>query len=446
MELNGNGKVHLNGNGNGNGHGLSNGAVEKRKTSGLTVTSEDTRPGGLRVRLIGKDVDRVAEVKASLATITEPKIETLDAVAGSFVSSQTYREPADVVMVMLNTEDESALTHLEHYGRTEPRPALFALLQEQSPTLMKLALRAGADELLFMPLNGGDTTRALLKVSESRRRIEKRSGGVVCSIASLAGGSGVTTIAMNLALALRYELNRRVALVDLDFQAAMLNVAMNVDSEHSILAVSSQDRALDSIRLEAAMAKHPSGVYVLGAPKHVEDSELVPEGAVESVLSVLRQMFDFVVVDCGDSVNEHVVAAWERSDHLFYALEQSIGSARCAWRFLELFKRLRIAGIQPQFVLSKYQPAYPITVEQVSQTLARPMFCKIPRDEKAMERVELMGKDLWQVAPSAAITKSFQDLAKRMAEQPKEIDREPNGSVVSRLVSAIVSRARGANE
>ena len=78
----------------------------------------------------------------------------------------------DVTMVVFNGNDELSLSYLNAQAGQQPRPALFALLHDRSPDLMKRVLRAGADELLFLPLDPGDATRALLKISETRRREE----------------------------------------------------------------------------------------------------------------------------------------------------------------------------------------------------------------------------------------------------------------------------------
>ena len=47
---------------------------------------------------------------------------------------------------------------------------LLAVLAARSAGLMKRALRSGADEILFLPLDPGEATRALLKISEARCR------------------------------------------------------------------------------------------------------------------------------------------------------------------------------------------------------------------------------------------------------------------------------------
>ena len=70
-----------------------------------------------------------------------------------------------------------------------------------------------------------------------------------------------------------------------------------------------------------------------------------PDATVGATLDLMRQLFDFVIVDCGTHIDANTVAAWERSSHLFYVLDQSIGAARCAWRFVELVGRLGLQGV-----------------------------------------------------------------------------------------------------
>jgi len=348
----------------------------------------------------------------------------------------------DVTMVVFNGNDELSLSYLNTRAGQEPRPALFALLHDRSPDLMKRVLRAGADELLFLPLDPGDATRALLKISETRRREEVHvGGGTIVSLVSLIGGTGVTSLAANLALALRYAFDKRVAVVDLDLQTGGLSVFLNLEPERTIMTLTEGTRKLDSIQLESALSKHASGIYLLAAPKRIEDSELVTDATVGATLDLMRQLFDFVIVDCGTHIDSNTVAAWERSSHLFYVLDQSIGAARCAWRFVDLVGRLGLQGIEPNFILSRFVPGHPITEDQLSHTLAQSIHTRIPRDEKVLERVQLSAQDLWQVAPNSPLAKSVEDLARRLEVGSEVPDADSSNSLVSRLLNVIGARS-----
>jgi pilus assembly protein CpaE len=317
---------------------------------------------------------------------------------------------------MVNGNEDAALGFLQSQSQHSPRPSLLALLSARSPGLMKRALRAGADEILFMPLDPGEATRALLKVSEARWRTERREGGAVISVTSLVGGVGVTSIAANLGLALQ-SLHQRVALIDLDLQTGGLAVFLNLEPEVTIMPLVRLEHKLDSIQLESALTKHPSGAYLLAAPKRIEESELVSDLTVGTVLDLIRQLFDYVIVDCGDHVDENAVAAWERSDHLFYVLNQSVAAARCAWRFIDLFERLGLTSLQPTFILNRYSTSHPLSEKAIESTLARSISAKLPNDERTFETVEMKAQDLFQVAPSSPAARAMLELAATVMPQ-----------------------------
>jgi pilus assembly protein CpaE len=398
----------------------------------------DGRHGGLRVQLVGEGEEHRSEVRDALAALGDPvlNIEELEPDLDAAPDANI-----DVTMVVFNGNDELSLSYLNAQAGQEPRPALFALLHDRSPDLMKRVLRAGADELLFLPLDPGDATRALLKLSESRRREEVHvGGGMIVSLVSLIGGTGVTSLSANLALALRYAFDKRVAAVDLDLQTGGLSVFLNLEPERTIMALAEGTRKLDSIQLESALSKHASGIYLLAAPKRIEDSELVSDATVGAILDLMRQLFDFVIVDCGTHIDANTVAAWERSSHLFYVLDQSIGAARCAWRFVDLVGRLGLPSVEPNFILSRYTPGHPITEEQLSHTLAKSIHTRIPREEKVLERVQLSAQDLWQVAPNSPLAKSVEDLARRLEVGNPTTDGDSSNSLVSRLLNVIGAR------
>jgi pilus assembly protein CpaE len=399
----------------------------------------ETRRGALHLRLVGDGPDQCAGVKSALQALPELPLEITESTPESTVNLPGDQAP-DVTMVLFNGNEDRALTFLEGQAARSPRPVLFAMLKDRSPGLMKRVLRAGADELLFLPLDIGDVTRALLKISEARWRSERRDGGVVCSFASVVGGVGVTTLVANLGLALRHLMHKRVAVIDLDLQTGGLGIALNLEPEVTMLPLIRLERKLDSMQLESALTKHSSGIYLLAAPKRIEEAELISDLTIATVLDLMRQVFDFVVVDSGSHVDENAVAAWERSDHLFYVLQQSVAAARSAWRFIDLFERLGLSALEPKYLLNRYRPSHPISDRQIESTLGRPIYMKIPDDERAAERVELAGKDLWQTAPSSPLAHALEELARRVAPELAEGPADADGGFLSKLRSAFGTR------
>jgi pilus assembly protein CpaE len=200
------------------------------------------RLDAIKVQLVGEGEEHRAEVRDALAALGDPALDISEL---SPEQDAAATGSADVTMVVFNGNVDLSLSYLSNQAGLEPRPALFALLHDRSSDLMKRVLRAGADELLFLPLDAGDVTKALLKISETRRREEVHGTGTVISLVSLIGGTGVTSLSANLALALRYAFDKRVAVVDLDLQTGGLAVFLNLEPERTIMALAEGTRKLD---------------------------------------------------------------------------------------------------------------------------------------------------------------------------------------------------------
>ena len=395
------------------------------------------RRSTMKVMLVGDPGEQRSQLKTVLAALAEPELEIVEGETATAANlSENAAAPPDATLVMVNGNEEAALSFLQSQSLHSPRPSLLAVLGARSAGLMKRALRSGADEILFMPLDPGEATRALLKISEARWRTERHEGGVVISVTSLVGGVGVTSLAADLALALE-SLHQTVALVALDLQTGGLAVFMNLDPEVTIMPLVRLERKLDSIQLESALTRHQSGVYLLAAPKRIEEGELVSDITVGTVLDLIRQLFDYVIVDCGDHVDENAVAAWERSEHLFYVLNQSIAAARCAWRFVDLFERLDLTSLEPRFILNRYSPSHPLTEKAIEATLAKSISAKIPTDDRTFESIEMKAQDLFQLAPSSPVAHAMLDLAALV--MPRTEPAPLQETFMSRLKSAFAT-------
>ena len=403
-------------------------------------SSRDGTPkGGLSVLLVGRDEVQMEQARGVLRALSEPPLAVAEAQPAE---ASALSAEADVAIILFGADEEEALGYLQTQSESAPRPALFALLSEQSQALMRRVLRAGADEVLIQPLAQGDLMRPLLKVSEALRRSARRTGGKVFSVASLGGGAGVTTLCANMGLALLGAGGVRVALVDLDLQQGGLSGLLEADPARGILASARQDHKPDSIGLEAALTKHSSGLYVLGAPVRIEDSEEVSDITVGNVLELARQLFDYIVIDCGGHVDENSVAAWERSQEVLYVLQQSIAATHRAVRFLELFRRLGIDGTEPRLVINRYQPGHPVAEAQIVAALKCPIYARIPRDERVMEKSVATAQMPAQVAPNSALVRAWAELANRVgASEEAGAESRPGPGFVTRLLGSLSARA-----
>lgn len=398
-----------------------------------------TRRSVLRVGVAGGGQAQRAEVKDLIVHVQEVETEIVD--LGDEVPVSEIDPKIGMLALLLDLADPAQLPRtllpVTFNGRA---PLTVALFPERSSQVIQSALRAGADDVLPLPPNHEDTLRVLLRASEARRRAATPDHRRICSLVSMSGGRGISSLTVCLGFAIMRILEKRAVLVDLDLQAAPLSVLLDVEPEHSIADLADPTSPIDSIRLESVLTKDHAGPSLLAAPKRIEHAELVSATTVEAALKVLHDLFDVVLIDCGSHLNESSVVVFEHSDYLLYVLDQSIIAVRAAQRFLNLFASLELSTRQPQIIVNRYRPNDVITLEAIETALHLPIFATIPNDDAAFKDVQTMGRDLWSISAGVNARRSFENLARKLFAPPTQVTLK--SGLFSRLLAGL-AKSRG---
>src|SRR5579863_10222374 len=384
------------------------------------------RSNALTVAVSGAAAASREQILEALARVTEPRVAIVTA------NTEPPDEPAEMVIISLGEDEETWSLQIQDLARADgSQPAVIAAIGERSGDAVRKALRAGADDVFFLPAEPVDLSRCLVRVGETRRRADGRRA-TICALTSVAGGAGVSSLTAALGFALMRLGHQRVALVDLGLQCGALAALLDLNPEHTLSELVDPTTTVDSIRLEASLTAHPSGLYLLAAPKRVEESEMV---SVNSVAAFL----DFILIDCGHHMSETLVAAWERSSRLLYVVEQSVTSVRPAQRFLEMFGRLALTGLEPEFILNRYAAANPFSIEKIEAALRRPLTAQIPRDDAAFLQFQIESADLAGIAGKSGGRDAVDNLARKLCGMPALPLAGSSSFLFSRLRSAFKS-------
>lgn len=398
-------------------------------------TAQHRRRGNLNVSLTGGSSAERAAVRESLAALSEPKMKVNEISAPGQVPP--HSDAIRVLIMILEEDPEMWDQELRPWIETGEWPQVTALIKQRTSDAVRVALQAGASEVLFMPLDAVDLARSLLKVSESHPGAGKQVDKAAYALVSVSGGVGVSSLTVALGLALRRLTQRQVALVDLGLQADSLAPILDLETVHSIGELADPTSSVDSIRLESAISKHVSGLYLLGAPPRIEDGEMVSPSTVEATVGVMLQLFDFVLIDCGHHVNEGSVAAWERAGNVLYVLDQSITCVHAAHRFLDLFGRLNLKHVSLDLLLNHYRPAHAVSVEKIEAALHRPLAFCIPHDETAIAAAEREGDGLASMSPSSPMLLAVERLAEALVGAYGASNGPRKAGIFSRLFRAM---------
>lgn len=169
---------------------------------------------------------------------------------------------------------------------------------------------------------------------------EEKIKGKVIAVFSPKGGVGRTTVAVNLATALRQESGRPVALMDTCFPFGDVGVLVNLEPKKSVADLLPHINELDGEIMESIMQAHPSGVKVLLAPPTPEMAELVTADHINLILSCLRDLFEYIVVDTLGSFHEITLAILDTADLIIVLTTMEMPALKNVKVFLETAQAL----------------------------------------------------------------------------------------------------------
>src|SRR6185369_4031736 len=213
-------------------------------------------------------------------------------------------------------------------------------------------LRAGADDYLVKPFHQAELL-ARMRGLLSRFGPQEGGGtsrvrpplGKMIAFYGAKGGVGATTIAINTAIALHTELDRKVALVDAVLQFGDHRVFLDLGNDRKSITDLMNAPLIDAELLKSVMVKHDSGVDLLLAPTSPEEADLVQPENLASVLAMLRTMYDYVIVDVDKRLGDLVLSILDHADEVHIVMTADLS---CLKNVRLVLEALRKVGFDPK--------------------------------------------------------------------------------------------------
>jgi pilus assembly protein CpaE len=342
----------------------------------------------------------------------------------------------EMVIVGLGPTPEPAIESISMMAKDFPFLYLVALSDRTDSELILRTIRSGAHDYLCKPVKEIDLRAAAEKASKLKatRKESVGHGGKILSVFSNKGGNGTTTIAVNLADALVRLTGKKVAVVDLVLSHGDVTMFFNVSSSYSILDLAKNAERADYDFLHTLLVRHASGVYVLADPPTIEDGEQISAAQVRDVLSTLRSMFDYIIIDTPHQFDERTLTALEMSDIVLLVSLLNLPSLKNTQKCLELFGRIGLRDERVRLLLSRYLPNDEIPKESIEGIMNAPVFFSVPNDYPTVISSINRGKLLSEIAPEKEVTKSFDRMAELLeGPAPKKAVPEKKKGILDSL-------------
>lgn len=226
------------------------------------------------------------------------------------------RLDADVLLVACREGSGAALKLVQLWHTVRSRTPIVVLSHGSDQEFVQDAFAAGADDFLVMHPGpyipeqiSRDVEFAIRKAVTRNRTASDRgneAGTLICVLGS-KGGVGKTVSATNLGAALATR-GRRTALIDLDLQFGDVALALGLAPETTLFDLAVSGGSLDADKLDDFMLRHSSGLRVLAAPARPDQAVSVTAQMMTTVYALLREEYDFIVVDTPPAFTSEVIA------------------------------------------------------------------------------------------------------------------------------------------
>jgi pilus assembly protein CpaE len=408
-------------------------------------------------------VDDIAETRDNLEKLLffEKDIEVVaKAGTGREAVAMAKQHVPDVVLMDINMPDMDGIAATEALLSQVPTTQVIMMSVQGEQDYLRRSMLAGAREFLIKPISAEDLYNAIRHVHRlqtTQRRYapvaanegagSDDNGGVqgqIIAVFSPKGGVGTSSIAANLAVAVRQTTGKKVALVDGNVISGDLGVIMNLMSTKTIADLTNRMAELDRELMNDILMTHTTQVKVLLSPPNPQTGELVTSDHLRAILEQLRKDFDYVIVDTQSSFQDRALAALDMADRIVTLMTLEMTCIKNIKLFLEVAELLEYPPEKLMLVLNKADGRLGIRVENVEESIQHKVALQIANAGNEMtlainqgvplvlEKRHQASKDIYNLAHmlTGGAASNTKDGA-----TPSEPQAQQRGGLFSRLIA-----------
>ncbi len=241
--------------------------------------------------------------------------------------------------------------------------------------------------------------------------------GHVVSIFAPKGGVGKTTIAVNLAVALREQTRAQVLLLDADVGVGNVTSILDVPYRMGLadLADSSPEEWTDAAFDQAVCVHKASGVNVLTWGNDPAESERIKVDLLLAAVRWARAHYSYVVIDNHPSYDDRTMAMLAISGEIFLVVTPEVGPLRNAAQFLEVAREVGLGEVVKVIV---NRANHGVSMDDIAETLGKPVSAMIVSNGPKAVAAANEGTPMITKFPSDRMSADLHGVARLLTRQP----------------------------
>jgi pilus assembly protein CpaE len=332
------------------------------------------------------------------------------------IFEEIVRLAPNAAVISLGAAPEAELRLVARISAECPRTAVICASRDSSPDTILRSIRAGAREFLRLPIIPEEFKTVYAKVAEvcaGQPETPKKRGRVV-AVFSSKGGCGTTFVASNVAAAL----DAPAVLVDLNLHAGDLGLFLGVEPKFSIADVVEHRERVDDSLLKSFLVPHSAKLSLLAAPREADSADDIEPEHVFQVLELLRERFDYVVIDPQHTFDAITLAALDQADDILLVLTLDIPAIRSTQRALQIFDRLGYPRHKIHIVVNRFSRQIDLDLRQVERFLGERVMGYVQSDYKTAVNSINLGRPLVESEPGSKIAAELRQITAAVTGVP----------------------------
>jgi pilus assembly protein CpaE len=396
-------------------------------------------------------VDDIPETRENLRKLLffESDIEVVGAATSGEEGINMAKELAPHVVLMdINMPGVDGITASEKITRQVPGCQVIMMSVQGEADYLRRSMLAGAREFLIKPFSSDELISSIRRVYDLGKTLYQQAapvtatsramptmvvaaptapGGKIITVFSPKGGTGCSTLAVNLAIALQEETNGRVGLVDASLQFGDVAVLLNMQATRTLVDLAQQADAIESDMVMTVMLPHASGIKALLGPPRPEMADLVTTNSMKEILECLKDSLDYIVIDTWSSLHDMMLTVLDMADRVVLLTTPEIPAIKNAKLFFEVTEALEYPAEKTLLVLNKADRRTGIRAQDIEAGIKHSVAAQIPVDERTVTQAVNQGVPFVISSKSSPVSQGIYALARLLIRQlsaPEETAEE----------------------
>lgn len=343
--------------------------------------------------LIADDIEETRSVIKKILNLEGDKFEVVgEASNGKEVISLIPKVEPHIVLMDINMPILNGLEATEKIANEFPSIMVIIMSVQGESEYLKKAMFYGAKEYIIKPFDYKtlvETINATYQKYKKRqtrfkKSEEKAREGKIVALFSSKGGAGKSILALNSAIVVSKEKNKKVLLMDMDLQFGDISMLVNKYNEKTILDAI-DDRQIDSYEnLKAYVYSYNENLDMIFAPQKPESAEYITKDSIDKIVKTLKNKYDLVIVDTGVNYNDNTLYILDNAEKILFVSTMDIVSLKNTKLGLSVMQSLGYDNHKVKLVINRFNLSYGISKKDIEEIFKGDIFAIIPDEEKTV--------------------------------------------------------------